>query len=92
VFALAIKLLGYEHLTTRENIDNLPTFVHMKGELQGVNTLLDNWPDQMPSYLGENSSLIVGNFKQEFPFHYAEKNWLQPDIIEQLENLNVKHL
>jgi len=92
VFALAIKLLGYEHLTTRENIDNLPTFVHMKGELQGVNTLLDNWPDQIPSYLGENSSLIVGNFKQEFPFHYAEKNWLQPDIIEQLENLNVKHL
>lgn len=92
VFALAIKLLGYEHLATRENIDSVPTFVHMKGELQGVNTLLNNWQDQIPSYLGESSSLIVGNFKQEYPFHYAEKNWLSTDIIEQLENSNDRSL
>lgn len=92
VFALAIKLLGYEHLTTRENIENVPTFVHMKGELQGVNTLLNDWNNQIPSYLAENNNLIVGNFSQQYPFHYAEKNWLTSDIIEQLENTNDRSL
>lgn len=84
VFALAIKILGYEHLTTRENIDSLPTFVHMRGELQGVN-ITEEWSKSIPTYWGNNNNLIVGNFKQTYPFHYIDKSWLTPEIIETLE-------
>lgn len=85
VFALAIKILGYEHLTTRENIDDVPTIIHMRGELQGVN-IVDDWSKNIPSYMGNNNSLVVGNFSQQYPFHYVDKSWLTQEIIENLEN------
>lgn len=85
VFALAIKILGYEHLTTRENIDSLPTFVHMKGELQGVNTITSDWSSQLSSILVSPDNLIVGNFKQTVPFHYVDKAWLTDRTIRTLE-------
>jgi hypothetical protein len=90
VFALAIKILGYEHLTTRENIHSVPTFVHMRGELQGVN-IVDTWSKNIDSYFA-NNKLIVGNFNQQYPFHYIDKQWLTSDIIETLENYNVKNI
>lgn len=90
VFALAIKILGYEHLTTRENIDSLPTFVHMKGALQGVNNIANDWSNDIDSYLSQANNLVVGNFKQSLPFHYVDKNWITEEIIDLLEGeLNV---
>jgi hypothetical protein len=91
VFALAIKILGYEHLTVRKNLHDIPSFVHMKGRVQGINALLDNWSDFLPSYLGENNTLVVGNFKQQYPFHYVDKQWLTPEIIYKLENAHEKY-
>lgn len=85
VFALAIKILGYEHLTTRENIDSLPTFVHMKGELQGVNNIANDWSNDIDSYLSQPNNLVVGNFKQGLPFHYVDKSWITEEIIDLLE-------
>lgn len=85
VFALAIKILGYEHLTTRENIDSLPTFVHMKGELQGVNTITSDWAGHISSILVSPDNLVVGNFRQTVPFHYVDKNWLTEQKIKVLE-------
>ena len=85
VFALAIKILGYEHLTTRENIDCLPSFVHMKGELQGVNNIANDWSNDIDSYLSEPNNLVVGNFKQDLPFHYVDKTWITQEIIDLLE-------
>lgn len=85
VFALAIKILGYEHLTTRENIDSLPTFVHMKGDIQGVNTITKDWNSSLSSTLVSPDNLVVGNFRQVSPFHYVDKNWLTPRIIKVLE-------
>jgi hypothetical protein len=85
VFALAIKILGYEHLTTRDNIHSLPTFVHMRGRIQGAN-VMDNWSKNIPSYIGVNQTLVVGNFLQTYPFHYLDKQWLTPEIIKTLES------
>lgn len=86
VFALAIKILGYEHLTTRENISELPTFVHMKGELQGVNKLTDTWSKGIKSHWSEPDNLVVGNFLQRYPFHYVDKDWLTRVDTSILEN------
>ena len=84
--ALAIKILGYEHLTTRENITEMPTFVHMKGELQGVNKLADTWSNGISSYWIEPDNLVVGNFLQRYPFHYVDKDWLTKVDTSVLEN------
>ena len=85
VFALAIKILGYEHLTTRNNITSLPTFVHMKGKLQEVNNIGDNWTQNIYSHLISPSNLVVGNFRQTLPFHYVDKDWLTDQTIKILE-------
>lgn len=86
VFALAIKLLGYEHLTTRENISELPTFVHMKGQLQGVNKLAETWSKDISTHWSEPDNLVVGNFRQNYPFHYVDKQWLTRIDTTILEN------
>ena len=85
VFALAIKILGYEHLTTRNNITSLPTFVHMKGPLQQVNSLGDNWTKNLYSHLVSPDNLVVGNFRQTLPFHYVDSEWLTDQTIKTLE-------
>lgn len=85
VFALAIKILGYEHLTTRENIHSLPTFVHMKGELQGVNTVGAQWNINLSSHWISPDNLVVGNFRQTSPFHYVIKDWLTEQNVKLLE-------
>ena len=77
-------------MTTRENIDSLPTFVHMKGALQGVNNIANDWSNDIDSYLSQANNLVVGNFKQSLPFHYVDKNWITEEIIDLLEGeLNV---
>jgi len=83
VFALAIKILGYEHFTTRENISSVPTFVHMRGELQGG--LVSEWSKYIPSYVSQSQGLVVGNFRQSHPFHYVDDSWLTSEIVEILE-------
>lgn len=85
VFALAIKILGYEHLTTRNNISSLPTFVHMKGPLQQVNSLGDSWTKNLYSHLVSPDNLVVGNFRQTLPFHYVDSEWLTDQTIKTLE-------
>ena len=86
VFALAIKILGYEHLTTRENISELPTFVHMKGQIQGIHKLSESWSKNISSHWSEPNNLTVGNFKQQYPFHYVDKQWLSTVDTTILEN------
>ena len=79
VFALAIKILGYEHLTTRENISSVPTFVHIRGGL------VSEWSKYIPSYVSQSQGLVVGNFRQSHPFHYVDDSWLTSEIVEILE-------
>jgi len=86
-FALAMQLLGIEHECTRENIDAVPTFVHMKSHVQNVPTsvISHNWAETIPTYYNNYRDFKVGNFQQLLPFHYVEKDWLTSKMIKQME-------
>ena len=86
-FALAMQLLGIEHLCTCENTDSVPTFVHMKSHVQnirGVN-IHDKWTQSLPVYYNNYANFKVGNFQQSLPFHYVEKHWLTDAMLKQME-------
>jgi hypothetical protein len=87
-FALAIQLLGIKHLCTCENVDRVPTFVHMKSHVQnirGVN-IHDKWTQSLPVYYNNYANFKVGNFQQSLPFHYVEKDWITDAMLKQMEN------
>jgi hypothetical protein len=86
-FALAMQLLGIQHECTRENIDAVPTFVHMKSHIQNVPTSLisHNWCETVPTYYRSYNDFKIGNFQQLLPVHYVEKSWLTDSMINQLE-------
>jgi hypothetical protein len=86
-FALAMQLLGIEHLCTRENVNLVPTFVHMKSHIQNVkaSVMHDDWCESLPTYYQSYREFKVGNFQQQLPFHYVNKNWITPEKIQQLE-------
>lgn len=90
-YALAMQLLGIEHLCTRENIESVPTFVHMKSHIQNVKGALINekWGDSLPTYYKDCTNFKIGNFQQLLPFHYVEDEWLTDKKIKQMEASNV---
>ncbi len=85
-FALAIKLLDMEHLTTCVNTD-MPTFVHMKSHIQNIDSknISDNWYEWLPTYWQSITNFKIGNFQQTLPFHYQAKEWLTDDMIHDME-------
>ena len=89
VYALAIQLLGIKEETTVDDLTELPTFTHMKSFIQDVPSgsfLDEKWTLSMPTYFSDIKTFKIGNFQQQYPFHYVDKNWLTDDIITSLEN------
>lgn len=87
-FALAMQLLGIENECTCENVDAVPTFVHMKSHVQnirGVN-MHDDWSSTLPTYYKSPNNFKIGNFQQTLPFHYVDKDWITDQMIRQMEN------
>jgi glutathionylspermidine synthase len=62
-------------------------FVHMKIPLQNWTSIYSRWSDAVPFVLTYKGDLVVGNIKQPKLFHYVEKNFLNTDLIKQLEGL-----
>lgn len=87
-FALAIQILGVEHQCTRENIDAVPTFVHMKSHVQNFTevSITETWCELIPTYYNSYADFKIGNFQQLLPFHYVHKEWLTDQMISQLED------
>lgn len=85
-YALAIKLLGIKD-ECFGNLDSLPSFVHMKGHLQGINEkyITEDWTKHIPTYFGTDGKFKIGNYEQTLPFHYHIKEWLTDDKIKILE-------
>ena len=86
-YALAMQLLGIDHLCTRDNITALPSFVHMKSHVQDIpdTRISEVWTDTLPTYYKTYSDFKIGNFQQIYPFHYVEKDWITTDMIKQME-------
>lgn len=86
-FALAMQLLGIEHLCTRDFAKEVPTFVHMKSHVQGIDgaIITDKWTESLPTYYVNYDNFKIGNFQQTYPFHYVEPEWLTVNKIKQLE-------
>jgi hypothetical protein len=87
-YALAMQLLGIEHHCVRENIDSMPTFVHMKSHVQNIKQvqISDLWTNSLPVYYSKYNSFKVGNYQQTLPFHYVDKDWITNSMIKQMEN------
>ena len=83
-FATAIKLLGAEDQFTGPG--KFPTFVHMKPADQGLPIAVEaDWQEVLSCNLRSDMTLLVGNYRQQYPFHYVEKGWLTDDIVRKLE-------
>lgn len=85
-YALAIKILGIEN-ECFGSLDSLPSFVHMKGHLQGIDEkfISENWTENIPTYFGNDGRFKIGNYQQTLPFHYHIKEWLTDDMIRIME-------
>lgn len=87
VFAIAAKILGYEEHNKLPTVD-VPTFVHMKSQLQGWpddQFMVEDWTKMIPSYFGKDCSLKIGNYAQTLPFHYQVKEFMSDRIIDIME-------
>jgi hypothetical protein len=82
-FAMATKILGIEDATTTDFA--FPTFTHMKTLDQGLSYPDADWRKIFSYSLTREAKLRIGDYQQQYPFHYAEKSWLTDDIVEKLE-------
>ena len=87
VFALAAQLLDYQQHNRLPSV-NLPTFVHMKSQLQGWPSdqyMIEDWTKMIRGYFGRDCSLTIGNYRQHVPFHYQVKSFLTDRMILVME-------
>ena len=86
-FSLAMHILGIEHKCTATHLTELPTFIHMKSNVQDIPTSLINedWTLSLPTYYKSYNNFKIGNFQITYPFHYVSKHWLTKDMIAQME-------
>jgi hypothetical protein len=85
VYALAGKILGIGEDICNKNL-SYPTFVHMKTQTQNFNKQYsEDWTKHIASYYSKDCELMIGNYKQNLPFHYRDKNFLTDEMIVKLE-------
>lgn len=87
-YALAIHILNIRDLTLREWDHDVPTFVHMKSQIQDTqgHALDEQWGLGLPTHFAGLDNIKIGNYSQKYPLHYVDKNWLTDDIMIALEN------
>ena len=85
VFALAMKICDLTDECIDESL-HLPTFVHMKGKLQNHPNVGEKWYEFLDGQYIDNQ-IYVNQFRQNYPFHYVQKEWLTDTIIKQIEDM-----
>lgn len=85
IFAIALKLLDLDQTfyTTKQ----LPTFTHMKSQLQGWGRqdMLEDWTQHMSVFFNPGLECKIGNYLQFFPLHYHVKHFLTDEMLEYYE-------
>lgn len=86
VFAIAAKILDYTSYNKFPK--EVPTFVHMKSQLQGWpdnQFLNEDWTKIIPTYFNRDCSLKIGNYVQHLPLHYQVKEFITDKMIINME-------
>ena len=91
-FSLAMHILGIHNKCTVDHMTELPTFIHMKSNVQGIPTSIidEDWTQSLPTYYKSYNNFKIGNFQITYPFHYVSKHWLTKEMIAQMEADYVK--
>jgi hypothetical protein len=87
VFGIAAKILDYPSYNLYSESD-LPTFVHMKSQLQGWpegQFMVEDWTKIVPYYFNRDCSLKIGNYAQQLPLHYHVKEFMTDKMINTME-------
>ena len=85
VYAMAVKLLEIEPLVMQHN-SYMPTFVHMKTELQNWMSFNSyDWTNQVHATFTDDLELKIGMYKQNLPVHYHVKSFITDEIIGKYE-------
>jgi hypothetical protein len=84
--AMAIYIMGIEE----QVIDSCSPleFTHMKPAIQGWSPVPSSWQNVV-SFNFENGVMLVGNYRQQFLFHYVEKDFLTDNILVKLEGQKI---
>lgn len=83
-YAIAAVLVGEEDCYNPAQ--DIPTFVHMKGPINGwPNT---DWTDKVYAQLDDDANLTVGFNRQVYPFHYVNKEFATKEkLIERYRRI-----
>lgn len=84
VYAIAALLTGVEQCTNPAL--PYPTFVHMKGGMQGWGAGTD-WTDTVYSQLNDKLDLTIGFTRQTYPVHYYQKTFASTDVVKRFEDV-----
>jgi hypothetical protein len=84
-FALSAKILGIEDEIAYPL--EFPKVVHMKPMVQNWPWPADKWTDYVGFYFNRKSHLKIGNFQQDSIVHYVEKDKVDSEIINILEEI-----
>jgi len=87
VFAIASKILDFGANNKLPHI-NVPTFTHMKSQLQGWPNdqyMVDDWTKMIPAHFSRECQLKIGNYRQILPFHYQVKTFVTDKMISFME-------
>lgn len=84
--AIAIDIMGIEERV----IDPCSPleFTHMKAAIQGWSPVPSSWQNVV-SFNFENGVMLVGNYRQQFLFHYVEKDFLTDGMLVKLEEQKI---
>ena len=84
-FALSAKILGIEDDISYEL--EFPRVVHMKPMIQNWPWPATSWSDHIGFYLNRKGQLKLGNYQQYDIVHYVEKDKINKEMINILEEL-----
>ena len=84
--AIAAMILDCEREITNSKT-KIPTFTHMKPQIQNWKTTKTNWQDCVDTYVSSECDIVIGNHLQTGIFHYTENNFVTETIINRYRTL-----
>lgn len=84
-FALSAKILDISDVIAYSL--EFPTVVHMKPMVQNWPWPATSWSDHVGFYLNRKGQLKIGNYQQHGIVHYVEKNKIDDELINILEEI-----